>query len=114
MGAREVTPYRCAGCGKPAVGRIKPCDCPTRVGFRDGEPSVWLYDNKADAEIASLGLDPDTVATVRSGLTAAGYVLLSPNEVRAVARVVEIANRNEASPEGRLLARLLKGCRDAQ
>ncbi|EXL09734.1 hypothetical protein [Aquamicrobium defluvii] len=47
-----------------------------------------------------------------SDLRAAGHVILSPDEVRAAKRVVEIANRNEASPEGSLLARLLKGGRD--
>lgn len=26
---------RCCGCGKAAVGRVKPCDCATMVGFRD-------------------------------------------------------------------------------
>lgn len=27
--------YRCCGCGKVAIGRVKPCDCPTGVGGRD-------------------------------------------------------------------------------
>lgn len=84
MSARESEPYLCAGCGRPAVGRIRPCDCPTRVGYRHGDASVWLYDNEADASIASLGLDPEMVSSVRAGLEAAGYRILAPGELDGV------------------------------
>lgn len=28
--------WRCAGCGAPAEGKQKPCQCATNVGFRQG------------------------------------------------------------------------------
>ena len=56
--------------------------------------------------------DRTYASAVLDELIAAGYVILSPDEARAVKRVVEIANRNETSPEGSLLASLLKGDRD--
>lgn len=35
-------PWKCCGCGKEAVGVIKPCDCPTMCGYRDGGGATWL------------------------------------------------------------------------
>lgn len=41
-------------------------------------------------------------------LSEQGFLILGPDDWRDVQRVVEIANRNEASPEGARLARALK------
>jgi hypothetical protein len=39
-------PWKCAGCGREARARIKPCDCPTMVGVRQAEDGrreqTWL------------------------------------------------------------------------
>lgn len=36
--------FRCCGCGKAALGRVKPCDCPTMVGsiWRDGAKPEYV------------------------------------------------------------------------
>lgn len=62
-------PILCCGCGKEAVGGVKPCDCATGCGFRRGEPgSVWLI-SRGQArrnELAELikarlvGVDPES------------------------------------------------------
>ena len=36
MGVPDFLVWHCAGCGKAAVGKTKPCDCATSVGFREG------------------------------------------------------------------------------
>lgn len=32
-------PYLCCGCGKAAVDQVKPCDCPTMIGYLKSDPS---------------------------------------------------------------------------
>ncbi len=49
--------WRCVGCGKPADGKTKPCDCATNVGSRpgpkgDGEQTWW--DEPPSAEVLAL------------------------------------------------------------
>lgn len=46
--------WHCAGCGAPADGKKKPCDCPTNVGTRSGpngrrERTWWDYFPSTDA-----------------------------------------------------------------
>lgn len=50
----------------------------------------------------------DTADAIISSLKNAGYSIVKTEELE---RAVEIANRNEASPEGDALARALKGGR---
>ena len=38
----KLLPWKCCGCGKEAVGLIKPCDCATMVGFRGKEHASFI------------------------------------------------------------------------
>lgn len=35
--------WRCCGCGAAAMGRVKPCNCPTGVGGRDNAAGYREY-----------------------------------------------------------------------
>lgn len=35
-------PWRCCGCGAAATGEVKPCQCATQVGWRDGKYIVFM------------------------------------------------------------------------
>lgn len=74
--------------------------------------------------IASIRYKPISMATVALGepgaeailaaLTAAGFRILGPGLLRDIEYVVEIANRNEASPEGFRLAAALRALKEKQ
>lgn len=34
----DEQPWKCAGCGKEAIGLVKPCKCPTDVAYRGNNP----------------------------------------------------------------------------
>ncbi|MGN6539159.1 MAG: hypothetical protein ACTHKQ_25960 [Mesorhizobium sp.] len=66
------TNFRCCGCGKAAVGQVKPCDCVTMVGARDDADGRREYivftSQKAANRLALsqliktriLGIEPDS------------------------------------------------------
>ena len=62
--------WHCAGCGAAAEGKMKPCDCPTNVGTREGpngrgEQTFW--DDPPDprnATIATLTAEIDRLNAV--------------------------------------------------
>lgn len=64
-----ANPILCCGCGKEAVGGVKPCDCATGCGWRKGEPGSVVLISRLHArrnELADLiktrliGIDPDS------------------------------------------------------
>ena len=71
--------WHCAGCGAAAEGKMKPCDCPTNVGTREGpngrgEQTFW--DDPPDPRNA-------TIATLTAALEEARGAL-EPFEKAAV------------------------------
>lgn len=71
LAAVSDEPYRCCGCGTPSLDGVKPCECPTGLGYRldaKGHPNDIVRfitpDERADAKLAQLirtrllGVDP--------------------------------------------------------
>jgi hypothetical protein len=46
---RDETQWRCLGCGKEAPGKVKQCDCPTRVvGRHNYRETTWCVEDPAE------------------------------------------------------------------
>lgn len=39
----EDDDYRCCGCGKASLDKVKPCECVTMVGYREKEPRYVVF-----------------------------------------------------------------------
>ncbi len=64
--------WHCAGCGKAAVGKQKPCDCPTNVGTRkgpNGKPEQTWWDDAFATPLTDIELTA-AYFTVKCGYAA--------------------------------------------
>jgi len=79
--------WHCAGCGKAAEGKKKPCDCATMVGFRDGptgkrETTCWDAPDEQPPIIAEL----ERLKTVIDGLKLPDHYSASDKHMDQVSR----------------------------
>lgn len=67
MTAPDFMIWHCAGCGAPAEGKKKPCDCATNIGTREGpngaRESTWWDDELARIEEQIVGVASDAFET---------------------------------------------------